>query len=312
MTCDDGNPCTDDSCVPASGCAKTNNTASCTDGNACTTADVCAAGVCTGSGTLACDDGNPCTDDSCAPASGCVYPNNTASCSDSKACTPSDVCSGGACTVSSGTNQRWSFEGDFHASIGGFTGSGVGLPDFATGVYGGQGLLLAGNGYVDLGASTGNLSATGWTLQFWAKFQGAGPYAILAKRTTCGNPEGGWYNISTNDQGWVGMEFSDGFTYLVASANDKAYNDNAWHHFAYVGNATSVKAYADGVLIASAAGTGLGGVTETKPLRVGTTPCVGSNPQIPYVGQVDELSIQNRAATAAEIASFALGQCVAN
>src|SRR5262249_18759308 len=34
--CDDGNPCTDDSCNPATGCVHTNNTAPCDDGNACT------------------------------------------------------------------------------------------------------------------------------------------------------------------------------------------------------------------------------------------------------------------------------------
>src|SRR5207253_2854691 len=34
--CNDGNPCTDDSCNPTTGCVHTNNTASCDDGNACT------------------------------------------------------------------------------------------------------------------------------------------------------------------------------------------------------------------------------------------------------------------------------------
>ncbi len=38
-----------------------------------------------------------CTDDTCAPATGCVYTNNTASCDDGNACTTSDTCSGGTC-----------------------------------------------------------------------------------------------------------------------------------------------------------------------------------------------------------------------
>ncbi len=46
--CDDGNGCTDDTCYPATGCANTNNTAPCSDGNACTAPDVCGGGSCNG------------------------------------------------------------------------------------------------------------------------------------------------------------------------------------------------------------------------------------------------------------------------
>ena len=98
LNCDDSNVCTDDTCNPATGCVHTNNTASCNDGNACTTADACAGGVCVGGPALNCDDGNVCTDDSCNPATGCVHTNNTASCSDGNACTQTDTCQGGVCT----------------------------------------------------------------------------------------------------------------------------------------------------------------------------------------------------------------------
>jgi hypothetical protein len=47
--CQDANPCTDDSCNPATlGCVHLNNSASCDDGNACTAGDVCSSGVCSG------------------------------------------------------------------------------------------------------------------------------------------------------------------------------------------------------------------------------------------------------------------------
>jgi hypothetical protein len=49
-SCDDGNPCTDDSCDVARGCLHQNNTASCNDSNACTMASQCRAGVCVGLG----------------------------------------------------------------------------------------------------------------------------------------------------------------------------------------------------------------------------------------------------------------------
>jgi len=59
LNCDDANPCTDDICDPARGCLHANNSAPCTDGNGCTTGDVCHGGVCVGgdtaSGCSACE-----------------------------------------------------------------------------------------------------------------------------------------------------------------------------------------------------------------------------------------------------------------
>jgi hypothetical protein len=46
--CDDANPCTDDICDPTLGCRHFNNSGSCTDGNSCTTNDVCSQGACVG------------------------------------------------------------------------------------------------------------------------------------------------------------------------------------------------------------------------------------------------------------------------
>src|SRR5439155_332959 len=68
--CDDGNPCTDDTCSPSSGCAHTDNSAPCSDNNPCTTGDSCSQGACAGGPPPSCDDGDPCTVDSCHPASG--------------------------------------------------------------------------------------------------------------------------------------------------------------------------------------------------------------------------------------------------
>jgi len=74
-TCDDHNPCTDDSCNPAvvGGCVHINNTASCSDGNACTANDRCSGGQCVGGAAVNCDDHNPCTADACSASSGCAH-----------------------------------------------------------------------------------------------------------------------------------------------------------------------------------------------------------------------------------------------
>ena len=69
--CADTNGCTDDACTDGA-CVHTNNTATCDDGNACTSGDVCAAGACVGT-------------------------NNTATCDDLSACTTGDACVAGVC-----------------------------------------------------------------------------------------------------------------------------------------------------------------------------------------------------------------------
>ena len=98
-SCSDSNPCTDDSCNPASGCVYTNNAAACSDSDVCTTGDRCSGGTCSGPGMLSCSDGNPCTDDSCVPASGCAFPNNSATCDDGRQCTTGERCAGGSCAI---------------------------------------------------------------------------------------------------------------------------------------------------------------------------------------------------------------------
>ncbi len=77
-----------------------NDSATCDDGDSCTTNDACRAGVCLGI-ALYCDDENECTDDACE-AGACVQTNNTATCDDGDLCTGGDVCSGGSCV---GTTQ---------------------------------------------------------------------------------------------------------------------------------------------------------------------------------------------------------------
>ncbi|HEV8701325.1 MAG TPA: LamG-like jellyroll fold domain-containing protein [Candidatus Polarisedimenticolia bacterium] len=100
--CDDGNPCSTDSCDPVLGCRHVNNTASCDDGNACTRTDTCQSGVCTGSNPVTCTASDQCHDaGTCNPATGvCSNPArpNGAACNDGSACTQTDTCQAGVCS----------------------------------------------------------------------------------------------------------------------------------------------------------------------------------------------------------------------
>jgi hypothetical protein len=99
--CSDGNACTLDWCTATGACqhAAAAVTATCDDGDACTTGDHCTGlgNACTGT-ALECGDGNPCTDDTCTKGGGCVHlPSPATACSDGNACTGPDSCKGGKC-----------------------------------------------------------------------------------------------------------------------------------------------------------------------------------------------------------------------
>ncbi len=97
LVCADGNPCTDDTCNPDSGCAFEVNSVACDDGSVCTVNDICEDGWCVSGPALDCDDDNLCTDDSCDSVDGCSNADNLAPCDDGNACTASDACADGAC-----------------------------------------------------------------------------------------------------------------------------------------------------------------------------------------------------------------------
>ena len=103
QACDDDNPCTVDTCLPAvedPGCSHDAlDAVPCdADSNACTVGDICAKGVCKPGTAKNCDDGNPCTKDYCDMATGCTQTfDNGAPCDDENPCTLGDVCMTGGC-----------------------------------------------------------------------------------------------------------------------------------------------------------------------------------------------------------------------
>ncbi|WP_169927485.1 MYXO-CTERM sorting domain-containing protein [Labilithrix luteola] len=103
--CDDGNPCTTDSCNPSGQCVHAASTGNaCNDGNACTQVDTCQAGVCTGSNPVTCAPLDEChAAGVCDPGTGqCSNPakSDGAPCNDGNACTQTDRCQAGVCTGS--------------------------------------------------------------------------------------------------------------------------------------------------------------------------------------------------------------------
>lgn len=103
LTCNDKNPCTQDSCVKGKGCLFVDlpSGATCSDANPCTVGDQCSDGACLPGPATSCDDGNVCTKDSCDKKFGCVQKSTWQPCDDGNSCTVGDKCDyDGACLPS--------------------------------------------------------------------------------------------------------------------------------------------------------------------------------------------------------------------
>ncbi len=99
VACDDGNPCTEDSCnAITGGCIHAElDDGNCDDGDPCSENTVCVAGQCGLGDRVECDDGDPCTDDECFPYVGCRAEPNNGDCDDGNPCTELDSCIDGVC-----------------------------------------------------------------------------------------------------------------------------------------------------------------------------------------------------------------------
>ncbi len=100
ISCNDGEACSADGCVPTTGCVfLALQGATCNDGNACTTGDLCVNGACTGT-PKNCDDGKACTADACKATTGkCDHislAEGTTCTADGSSCTI-DACVAGEC-----------------------------------------------------------------------------------------------------------------------------------------------------------------------------------------------------------------------
>ena len=95
VDCDDDNPCTIDTCDPATGCVRTNVTdgTPCDDGNPCTIGDTCQNGTCQPGEPLECGQCLTCEGGICVPDQG----QNGMACNDENPCTANDACQSGVC-----------------------------------------------------------------------------------------------------------------------------------------------------------------------------------------------------------------------
>ena len=98
--CNDNNECTDDIC-DGGACRNTPHNRTCSDGDNCTTPDMCVDGECVGA-PRDCDDGDACTLDVCDADQGCLHHfdqtrEGCTACQDSAECEDDDPCTEDFC-----------------------------------------------------------------------------------------------------------------------------------------------------------------------------------------------------------------------
>ncbi len=98
--CEDGDPCTKDSCNTDGSCKHIQlGGLVCDDGSLCTQVDKCVSGKCMGGSELDCNDKDPCTSDSCNPIDGCKHaPASEGICPDDGIQCTQDLCQNGKCS----------------------------------------------------------------------------------------------------------------------------------------------------------------------------------------------------------------------
>jgi MYXO-CTERM domain-containing protein len=128
LDCNDGNPCTADSCDAVMGCKHANvmmGTA-CSDGNPCNGLETCDGnGACKSGTAPTCDDASDCTADSCDPAMGC----KSTPVSDGTACGDANcagMCMGGTCMCASTTSSTSSTSSSSSSTTSTTSGTGGG------------------------------------------------------------------------------------------------------------------------------------------------------------------------------------------
>ncbi len=100
---EDGNPCTVEACVPATGActsAPIPTGGSCSDADPCNGTETCSNGICIAGTPLRCNDSNSCTTDSCSPGLGCSNLTlvDGMPCSDGNLCNGAESCVFGVCS----------------------------------------------------------------------------------------------------------------------------------------------------------------------------------------------------------------------
>jgi hypothetical protein len=152
--------------------------------------------------------------------------------------------------------------------------------------------------------STPVLNAYPLTVAVWMKTASAAGVRGIVNKYVASSYNG--YQLFLSNGNLCAWYIRDSANYVYDGSgctfNLPGYNDNLWHHIAYVVNASGSKLYVDGVQKGSLGWTGTAGPqTTTQPIHLGHYPgALGAAEYFP--GVLDDVRIYKRALSATEVA----------
>ncbi len=309
VACDDGKPCTVDSCDKATGCTTTpaGTSVACGKASPCAAAPLCdGQGGCAAAVAKVCDDGKVCTTDWCKPGAGCQFTANSEPCCDGDLCTSRDVCSGGVCKGGAGHPKgvvfRMSGEG-----VPWETASGLKVSfqptGYVTGVVG-KALHFGGQHHLDLDYQP-SLDLKTFTISVWIRMP-KGSYSwqpVISKddvfRQDVWNAR--HFGLFVHpDTGRVHFSQTNGHQYGKTDVRD-----GQWHHVVATYGAGVQRTWVDGALEAEWTNVGAPPITNKQRVLVGAYGYI--NTPIRFMGDIDELTILDRALSACEVQGLRVG-----
>ena len=205
----------------------------------------------------------------------------------------------------SGLVSWWRAEGDGVDSMGGNNGTFVGEAGFASGEAGQAFSINANNSGVDVG-NPASLQLQNFTIEGWIK-RGS-PTSSTWDYYGCGaifHCAWGGYGLGILDNGQIYLT-KIGYSSVSSTGT---ITDTNWHHVAVTKNGSTVVLYIDGVGETTAP-YDPGFIFSNGTMAIGTR---GQDYVADFRGAIDELSIYNRALSAAEVQSVfnvgSIGKC---
>ena len=188
------------------------------------------------------------------------------------------------------------------SSGSGNTGSLINGPTWTVGNLGGALAFDGTSQYVNV-PDTPALNAYPLTVAVWIKTSTASGVRGVANKYVAGSYNG--YNVFLSNGNLCAWYLRDTGNYVYDGSgcpfNVPGYNDNQWHHVAYVVDAAGGRLYVDGLEKGSLGWTGTAGApTTTQPVQLGHYPGAFGGAEY-FAGSLDDVRIYNGTLSATEI-----------
>jgi alpha-tubulin suppressor-like RCC1 family protein len=217
-----------------------------------------------------------------------------------------------------GLTDLWSGEGSAADAVGTNNGTLTGGVTYGTAKVA-QGFHFDGTGSVSFGNSVGNFRTNDYTIEFWVRTTSTDAMdAIMEKWTGCGDPSKFVIRMGYPGElnGHLSAEQGENEAYSYSRVvTTKALNDGVFHHVALVRQSTNFTFYIDGTFDVTSPANAVANINNPANFVVGNSVCVNWDGTATFKGDLDEISVYNRALNANEIgaiyAAGSAGKCPA-